>query len=355
MTRWEWRTAVVLVLCVAVVPRAAAAGVIYAATSQGVFTSANGGATWSPANTGLAGINVFSLALDPIMPAVVYAGTFGSRIFKTTDGGEHWLPARVGFDDDTALVLAIDPRQPATIYAGTTVSSSASAASAFFPGSGVLKTGTGAAAWSAAAAGLPRSIVTALALDPSNAGVLYAGTNAAGVFKSTNGGLTWTSANAGLSTSDISHLVVDPGHPSVIYVGIEGCSAGCSSPAGVFKSVDGGTTWAAANAGLADDLQVVALAIDPSNTRVLYAATRFNGIFKTTDAGERWVSVNPAPTGTMFAIVHFALVVDPASPATVYAGTFDGILKTTDGGKSWIASNSGLPPSTRVFALALGF
>jgi hypothetical protein len=55
----------------------------------------------------------------------------------------------------------------------------------------------------------------------------------------------------------------------------------------------------------------------------------------------------------MFAIVHFALVVDPADTGTVYAGTFDGVLKTTDGGRSWAPSNSGLPPSTRVFALAM--
>ena len=79
---------------------------------------------------------------------------------------------------------------------------------------------------------------------------------------------------------------------------------------------------------------MIALAIDPEDTRVLYAATRFNGLFKTTNGGVNWMSINPAPTGTMFAIVHFALVVDPANTGTVYAGTFDGVLKTTDGGKN---------------------
>jgi photosystem II stability/assembly factor-like uncharacterized protein len=173
------------------------------------------------------------------------------------------------------------------------------------------------------------------------------------VFKTANGGLTWTPANAGIGTSDISHLVVDPRNSNVVYAGIEGCSAGCASAAGVFKSTNGGTSWLSASAGLADDLQVIALAIDPADTRVLYAATRFNGLFKTTNGGVDWMSINPAPTGTMFAIVHFALVVDPASTGTVYAGTFDGVLKTTDGGKTWMASNSGLPDSTRVFALAV--
>jgi photosystem II stability/assembly factor-like uncharacterized protein len=195
--------------------------------------------------------------------------------------------------------------------------------------------------------------VTALGIDPANPAILYAGTSSAGVFKTANRGLTWLPANGGINNSDISTLVVDPSNPNIVYVGIEGCSAGCSSPAGIYKSTNGGKTWVAASAGLADDLQVVALAIDPANPRNLYAATRFNGLFKTTDAGTGWVSINPSPTGTMFAIVHFALVADPAHPGTVYAGTFEGVMKTMDGGKTWMAANSGLPASTRVFALAL--
>jgi photosystem II stability/assembly factor-like uncharacterized protein len=196
-------------------------------------------------------------------------------------------------------------------------------------------------------------VVTGLAVARSNPTVVYAGTNVAGVFKSTDRGLKWAPANAGIAGSDISDVVVDPGDPNVIYVGIEGCSAGCSSPAGVFKSTDGGATWKSSSAGIVDDLQVLALAIDPSNPRVLYAATRFDGIYKSTDAGANWKQVNNAAAGTLFTIVHFSLVVDPDNPQTVYAGTFDGVLKSTDGGMQWTASNEGLPPATRVFALAV--
>lgn len=352
MTRSARRAAICLALSAILGARVEAAGVIYAATSNGVFKTTNGGADWKPANNGLAGVQVFSLAIDPKAPATVYAGTFGSGVFKTTDGGDHWVPARAGFGDDTALFVTLDPSHPATIYAGTTASSPSRAGSSFLPGSAVIKSANGGLTWTAANAGLPRAIVTALAIDPSDTSVVYAGTSTYGVFKTTDGGLTWTPANDGISTSDISHLLVDPRSPNVLYVGIEGCSAGCSSPAGVFKSTNGGTSWVSASTGLADDLQVVALAIDPEDTRVLYAATRFNGLFKTTNGGMNWMPINPAPTGTMFAIVHFALVVDSANSGTVYAGTFDGVLKTPDGGKTWMAANNGLPPSTRVFALA---
>src|SRR5688572_16128408 len=328
--------------------------VLYAATSSGVFKTTDGGASWTPVNAGLAGIPVFSLAIDPKTPATVYAGTFGKGVFKSTDAGRYWTPVPGGFGDDTVLSFAIDPRDPAAIYAGTTASSSATAGAVFSPASAVIKSSNGGLTWAAANAGLPRAIVTALAIDPSNPAALYAGTSTAGVFKTANGGLTWTPANAGIGTSNISHLVVDPRNPNVIYAALEGCSAGCSTPAGVFKSTNGGTNWVSASAGLADDLQVIALAIEPTDTRVLYAATRFNGLFKTTNGGGNWISINPAPTGTMFAIVHFALVVDPASTGTVYAGTFDGVAKTADGGRTWATANSGLPVSTRVFALTVG-
>jgi photosystem II stability/assembly factor-like uncharacterized protein/outer membrane lipoprotein-sorting protein len=335
------------------VARADSNGEIYAATSNGIFKTTNGGINWTPANAGLSGIPVFSLAIDPKTPATVYAGTFGRGMFKSTNGGANWGPSGGGFGGETALSIAIDPVRPVTLYSGTTTSTSSIDGSSFRPGSAILKTDNAGLAWTNANGGLPRVIVTALGIDPANPAILYAGTSSAGVFKTANRGLTWLPANGGINNSDISTLVVDPSNPNIVYVGIEGCSAGCSSPAGIYKSTNGGKTWVAASAGLADDLQVVALAIDPANPRNLYAATRFNGLFKTTDAGTGWVSINPSPTGTMFAIVHFALVADPAHPGTVYAGTFEGVMKTMDGGKTWMAANSGLPASTRVFALAL--
>lgn len=176
------------------------------------------------------------------------------------------------------------------------------------------------------------------------ADVIYAATSN-GVFRSTDGGSSWTPANTGLSGINVFSLAIDPRTPATVDAGTFGNR--------VFKTTDAGTTWASSNVGLTDDLQVVALAIDPTNTRVLYAGTRFNGIFKSADAGARWSSVNPAPTGTLFAIVHFSLVTDPVNAGTVYAGTFDGVFKSTDGGTNWTASNDGLPPSSRVFALAL--
>ena len=318
--------------------------VIYAASNNGVFKSSDGAGSWTIANSGLSGINVFSLAIDPSNPATVYAGTLGRGVFKSTNGGQTWSTANSGFTDTIVLSLAIDPVHPNTIYAGT-------ATSAFFPGSDVFKSTDGGQNWIVANSGLPVAIIGVLRIDPSNPAIIYAGTNGAGVFKSVNAGQSWTAANAGMTPAEIEDLAVDLVNPTTLYAGLGGCSFNCLFPAGVLKSTNGGMSWTAINSGLTD-LQVVSLAMEPANTNILYAGTRLQGIFKSNNGGASWSPVNPALQGTLFAIPHLPLVTDPLSSGTVYAGTVNGVFKSTDGGMSWTSANTGFPASTSIFAFA---
>jgi photosystem II stability/assembly factor-like uncharacterized protein len=320
-------------------------GAIYAATNNGVFKSADEGASWTAANAGLAGIDVFSVAIDPLNPATLYAGALGSGVFKSTDGGQNWFSASSGLDDTIILSLAIDPASPQTIYCGT-------ATSAFFPGSGVFKSTDGAQSWTVSNAGLPAAIIDVVAIDPSNPATLYAGTNFDGVYKSTDGSQNWVAANSGMAPALVEDLVVDPADSAALYAGIGGCSFNCLFPAGVLKSTDGATSWTAVNTGLTD-LQVVSLAVDPSNSNVLYAGTSLDGVFKSVDAGANWSLVDSGLQSTLFAIVHLPLVIDPLNPGRIYAGTVNGVFKSTDGGINWSSANNGFPPSTSIFALAI--
>ncbi len=105
------------------------------------------------------------------------------------------------------------------------------------------------------------------------------------------------------------------------------------------------------------DTNASSLAIDPANSKILYAGLRGNdnkgtggGVFKTTDGGASWTAIN---TGLASTRVQ-ALAVDPANSSTVYAAAMDaivpvtyagvggGVYKTTDGGASWTAINTGL-------------
>ena len=87
--------------------------VLYAGTDGGgVFKSANGGANWYAVNNGLTNLQVQGLAIDPMNPEILYAGTDGEGIFKSTDGGASWQPVNSGLTQNRAGIFAIHPQNP---------------------------------------------------------------------------------------------------------------------------------------------------------------------------------------------------------------------------------------------------
>lgn len=95
--------------------------------------------------------------------------------------------------------------------------------------------------------------------------------------------------------------------------------------------------------------KIQALAIDPAQPATLYAGTYGGGVFKSTDSGGTWAAVNAGLTN----LYVFALAINPASSATLYAGTHGaGVFKSTDSGGTWAATNTGLT-NLSVGALAI--
>jgi hypothetical protein len=175
-----------------------------------------------------------------------------------------------------------------------------------------------------------------VAVDPTASSTVYVGTHFDGVYKTVDGGASWAQLDSGDYPLLIGALVVDPSNPAIVY------AAGFG---GVARSTTGGGSWSFVNNGLSP--LVFALAIDPSAPGTLYAGTDpatgpFTGVYKTTNGGAVWSPVNtglPAVAGTAVQ----ALAVDKAAPATVYVALENlGIYKTTNAGASWAAVNDGL-------------
>ena len=76
---------------------------------SGVFKTTNGGRTWSAINNGLTAVTVSALAIDPVIPSIVYAAgvAFGSGVYKTTDGGSNWVRRSNGILHTEFISLAI--------------------------------------------------------------------------------------------------------------------------------------------------------------------------------------------------------------------------------------------------------
>jgi uncharacterized repeat protein (TIGR01451 family) len=178
--------------------------------------------------------------------------------------------------------------------------------------------------------------VSALVVDPASPAVVYAGTSYVGVFKSSDGGGTWAPASKGLTSLYVNALAIDPTTPTTLYA---------AGDHGVFKSKDAGGTWAAASTGLAY-LYTTALAIDPTTPTTLYAGTA-GGVFKSEDAGGTWAA---ASAGLTFPDVA-ALAIDPTTPTTLYVATAGGTFKSTDAAATWAPASTGLP--YRMYVLAV--
>ncbi len=144
----------------------------------------------------------------------------------------------------------------------------------------------------------------------------------------------------------VTALAVDPVDSRIVY-------AATQKGEGVFKSRDGGETWSPSGAGLPKipGNSVFCLAIDPRRPRILYAGTLNFGIYKSTDGGASW---SPSQRGLNANLLGVsALAIDPRAPDTVFAGTGVGVFKTTDGGANWKLRNGGLPDAPLISDLEI--
>ncbi|HWQ22255.1 MAG TPA: stalk domain-containing protein [Clostridia bacterium] len=301
------------VLCVAIDPLTPS--ILYAGSGGGgVSRSVDGGMTWTAANVGLVDPWVWSLAITPSTPSVVYAGTDGGGVFCSPDSGKTWIAVNEGLTNLHVRSLAINPLAPSILYAGTT--------------GGVFRSTNGGTRWSAADAGLASPQVSSLAVNPLVPSIVYAGTTG-GVFRSTNGGDSWTMTSVGLTDRWVWSLAIDPHTPEIVYAGTVG---------GVFRSANGGTTWSPVNAGLTD-LWILSLAVDPLATTTVYAGTGSGGVSCSVDGGMTWTVVNGGLTDPWV----WSIAVNPSSSAVVYAGTGGGGLFQYDSMSAYVLHTSVSP------------
>jgi hypothetical protein len=136
-------------------------------------------------------------------------------------------------------------------------------------------------------------------------------------------------------------VLIDPTNPNIMYAASVG--------GGVWKSLNGGTSWTVLTDLLIPNIAVTALAFQPNNTQVLYAGTgegyfngdaiRGAGIFKSTDGGSSWSQL-ASTNVTNFQYVQ-RIVVSPRNTQRVYATTRAGVFRSNDGGATWTSLING--------------
>ncbi|MCF1751746.1 WD40/YVTN/BNR-like repeat-containing protein [Mariniradius sediminis] len=204
--------------------------------------------------------------------------------------------------------------------------------------------------------------ITDLTGHPSDGKVIYAGTAGGGLWKSVNGGASFKPIFDKYNQS-IGAVELDPNDPdNTIWVGTgeTWVRNSVSAGDGLYKSVDGGTSWN--KVGFENSDRISGIAINPKNSKEMYvgvlgalwADSDERGVYKTTDGGATWTKV----LAGMPNVGCSDIIMDPSNPDVLYAafwefrrtawsfssgGLNSALYKTTDGGKTWNKIHNGFP------------
>jgi hypothetical protein len=189
--------------------------------------------------------------------------------------------------------------------------------------------------------------INCVRIDPVNTSIIYVCSPSGGLWKSVNGGTSWATSTDYLSVVGATDLVIDPVNTSVLFLATGDGDHGDTHSAGVMKSTDGGATWTTTGLifSVSSATTIHRLLMDPTNNNILYAATTF-GIFKTINAGVSWTNIISGNFSDM--------ELKPSTPTTIYAVTSNTFYLSVNSGGTWTASSTGLPTTSSVNRLAIG-
>ncbi|MGH7567766.1 MAG: VPS10 domain-containing protein [Gemmatimonadales bacterium] len=281
----------------------------------------------------------------PRNPAVLYVASASGGLWKSVNKGTTWAPI---FDDQPVSTfgdVAIAPSNPDVVWAGTGEQNNRQSTSW---GNGVYRSTDAGATWTHL--GLERTRhIGRVRVHPANSDVafvaalgdLWAPSPDRGVYKTTDGGKTWAKVLYVDSLTGVVDLAMDPANPDVLYAaayqrlrrawGFNGGGPG----SGIYKTTDGGRTWTKLTNGIpAGDKGRIGLALAASNPRVLNAIIEHateGGVYRTEDAGATWVKVNTLNPRPMY---YSHIFIDPNRDTRVYviAVTY---FKSDDGGRNF--------------------
>ncbi len=369
------------------------------AQDRGRLSTSVAGLVWQPAGPYNIGGRVTALAVAP-GGTTVYLASANGGVFRSDDAGVNWTSI---FDRDYAFsigALALDPTDPNTVYCG---SGEANSAVDTYDGSGLFRTRDGGQTWESLGLQQTRRIGR-VAVDPSNTdrifvaamGTQFSTNPDRGLYRSDDGGLHWSKVLFVNDSTGCADVVINPAHPETVYCSTwervrhptyrRAFGPGC----GIWRSINGGTSWTRLSAGLpapGDNVGRIGLAIAPSRPSMVYAQIISGaiggytglGMYRTADGGDTWarrdvsgytgifggfgwyfgeMGVDPTNSDRVYAlgldiarstdgganftnvrnnahVDNHSLWIDPANPNRLYLGNDGGFWSTTTGGASW--------------------
>ncbi len=281
-----------------------------------------------------------------------YMGTTGGGVWKTDDLGMSWKNISDGFFKTGSVgAISVSESDPNVVYVG--MGEHAVRGVMTHHGDGVYKSTDAGKTWKKMGLDLTQHI-SRIAIDPRDPntvfvaaqGALYSHSADRGVYKTTDGGVTWNKVLYVDDKTGCVELSMDMNNPRVLYAAMNEygrlpwkvISGGAGS--GLYKSVDGGTSWEKIQDGLPKELGKMAVAVCRSNSDRVYlllesdSDKELGGLFVSNNAGKNWTRVTNDHRLIQRAWYYIEVFTDPKNDNTVYVLSAPA-LRSTDGGKTW--------------------
>lgn len=357
-------------------------GEVYVGSDRGgIYRSADQGTSWESRNNGLINLYVASIAFHPQHPDTMFVGTWGG-IHRSYDGGLNWtllddpvfwrdgvpMPRAT---DRTAIIgtVAVDPLNPNVVYAGTGTLRQ----DALSGGQGILNTifrsTDGGNTWTAdTVTADPTAIITRIIPSPMIRGEVYVSTSVGFYYKNYPNNTGWQPRSSGITNTRLSYLAIDPVEPWNLYAVAHPDSIGIGR---AYRTADFGLHWWNQPNGLPEDFDcgsspdrageyswigVGPQRVDPAHATVFLANNNFhycNGIYFSVNGGGNWER-RTHWRGTALANVEYgwigdvvperhnnlgatAIAFDPTDPNRIYfASGASTVHRSDDMGETWL-------------------
>jgi photosystem II stability/assembly factor-like uncharacterized protein len=320
----------------------------FGSVGGGVWKSINAGRTWAPVFDAAGAASIGAIGVAPSNPNVIYVGTgepdmrdsiqFGDGMYKSADAGKTWK--HIGLESTRQIGrIIVDPKNPNVVFV-------AALGHAYGPNPdrGVYRSRDGGATWQKVLFKNDDLGAIDLAFDPINSQIVYAtlwnvrrppwfiytpaNGPGAGIFKSVDGGTTWKEISEGIPAEGRGHIgiAVAPANRNRIYAAVD------AKEGGVFRSDDAGATWTrlSADKRLWDrGWYFEKITVDPKNADIVYVMN--TSVYRSADAGKTWTAIKGAPGGDDY----HQLWINPDDPKRMVLASDQGGIVSVDGAATW--------------------
>ena len=306
----------------ALVMPAAKVGRVYDANDGGMDTSNDGGILWTNRSNGLAVTMFYDIDVSQTDTGLYGGGAQDNGTITTVDGKPDDFSEILGGDGGWII---FDPKDSmhfyASIYNFTVYRWRAGKSEEVTPKNLTEQEHN-------------RTWMAYLLMDPNDSNTVYGGSNR--VWRTINDGTKWTPISGVLDGSTISAIEVAPANSTCIYAGTEN--------GGLFRSLDGGTTWSGdVSSSILPGMIVTRIETHPKKAKTLYVTVGgagYSHVYRSEDGGSTWRDMD---RGQLPDAPHHAILSLADQPETLFVACDVGVFRSNDGGENWINVSGNLP------------